>query len=354
MVMGGTAARPWGGLEKHVVELCNGLADRCEVVAALDPAFRDGLRPQVAFEGIDARRGRHSLSLLLALRGVFRRHRPDVIHAQGNKAAALVRQAARFLPARRVATIHNQKRGTRMFRGFDRVIAVSKGVAACVSDYDPVVIYNGIPPLARAPRPGVVDDVLDGPRARAVVVSVGRLVIAKGFDVLIDAWGDVDADLVIVGEGPEHGRLRAQVERRGLAGRVRLVGHRDDVPDILSGADLLVISSRREGFSYVLAEALRARLPVVSTDVPIANEVLPVECIVPPGDAAALRDGIGRALADLPALRQRCEPVWAFAEKNLTLEAMVAHTADLYEAVVGRPSPVRPPLGRGRGPDDRA
>jgi glycosyltransferase involved in cell wall biosynthesis len=334
MVIGSTATRPWGGLEKHVIELCNGLAGRCQVVAALDPAFREGLGPEIGLEGIDAGRGRHSPALLLSLRGVFRRHRPDVIHAQGNKAAALVRQAARFLPARRVATIHNQKRGTRMFRGFDRVIAVSKGVAACVSDYDPVVIYNGIAPLSREPRAGVVDDLLGGSRTRPVAVSVGRLVSAKGIDVLIDAWADVEADLVDVGDGPERGRLLARIEQRDLGGRVHLIGHRDDVPDLLSGADLMVISSRREGFSYVFAEGLRARLPVVSTDVPVANELLPEDCIAPPGEVAGLRDVIGRALADLPALRQRFEPVWTFAEKNLTLEAMVARTAALYDAVV--------------------
>ena len=62
MVIGSTATRPWGGLEKHVIELCNGLAGRCQVVAALDPAFREGLGPEIGLEGIDAGRGRHSPS----------------------------------------------------------------------------------------------------------------------------------------------------------------------------------------------------------------------------------------------------------------------------------------------------
>ena len=93
----------------------------------------------------------------------------------------------------------------------------------------------------------------------------------------------------------------------------------------------MVFASEREGFSYAMAEALRARLPVVATPVPGAVDVLPAEHLAPPED---LGEALRRCLADLPAARARMATAFDWAERTLTVERMVAATRDLYLSVL--------------------
>jgi glycosyltransferase involved in cell wall biosynthesis len=107
-----------------------------------------------------------------------------------------------------------------------------------------------------------------------LVVCVGRLSRQKGQDVLLEAWPSVtarvpEARLVLVGGGPDE---EALVER--AVERVRLVGHRHDVPDWLAAADVVALPSRWEGLSLVLLQAMARGRSVVTADVAGAREVL--------------------------------------------------------------------------------
>nr|WP_315383962.1 glycosyltransferase family 4 protein [uncultured Sphingomonas sp.] len=104
-----------------------------------------------------------------------------------------------------------------------------------------------------------------------VLVAVGRLTAQKGFDLLLDAFsaiaGAVPAwQLVIWGEGPDRQQLERQVERLGLAGRVRLPGLSEVPGSWVSTGSCFVLPSRYEGFPNVLLEAMRARMAVVAFD----------------------------------------------------------------------------------------
>ncbi len=324
-----------GGIEKHFFELCNRLAADHSVVAVGHPAYRDGLQADVHFESLGRFIGRRNPATIFRMVQLQRKWRPDVIHAHASRAAAIVLQARPFTSAVRVATVHGLKRRPFVFRGFDRVIAVSRGVAAGLRGVQADVIYNGItlPTVSGANEspfpPSPVNP--DGP----VVVSVGRLDRVKGFDILADAWRGIDGRLLIVGEGPERPALESQIRDRGLGDRVQLLGFRQDVPDLLAQADLTVIASRREGFGYTLAEALLLRRLVVSTDVPAANEILPARFLVPCEDPDALRAAIVSTLSDQRAVEQAFEPVWEQAATAFTIDAMVAATARLYREVTG-------------------
>jgi glycosyltransferase involved in cell wall biosynthesis len=105
---------------------------------------------------------------------------------------------------------------------------------------------------------------------RPVIVSAGRLVEAKGFDVLIDAAAllaarGTDFDLRIHGEGPLGPVLRARIDSLGLERKVTLAGYETDLSRVLREADLFVLASRREGFGNVLVEAMAAGLPTLAT-----------------------------------------------------------------------------------------
>ncbi len=327
----------YGGLERHVLELAGGLAERGhEVTLVASPAYAGRLAPGVKHEPLDLTGWRFSPALLVRLLSVLRRARPDIVHAQANKAAAMVALIMPFLSARTVATVHNLKRQTAAFRRFDGVIAVSRAAAGQLQHGLVRVIHNGIQPQAVAPAADYTATALARPLRRPLALAVGRLVPAKGFDLLVDAWTGLDATLVIAGEGPERARLEALIRGKGLQGRVLLAGHRDDIPALLADADLVVISSRREGFPYAMVEALHARKVIVATRVPGADEVLPAGYVVDREDVPALAAGIRAALADLPRAGRDYAQAWHYAAEELTVARMVAHTEAFYRTVLAR------------------
>jgi glycosyltransferase involved in cell wall biosynthesis len=325
-----------GGLERHFVDLCNGLARGNQVVAIAHPEFGGRLDPAITFEPLDLCRGRLNPMALLGLRAVLKKYRPDVVHAQANKAASMVMRATWGMRMPRVATVHNLKKNNRMYRGYDRLIAVSKTVADHVLHPDKRVIFNGI-----SQPGGDVDAVsvrreLGVPDGKLWLLCAVRLVSAKGLDVLVRAWSGMDRDayLVIAGDGPERGHLEQLIGELGLQESICLAGYRNDIPRLLQACDGLVISSYREGFPYAMVEALMAGKPVLSTTVPGAREWLPASCLVGPGDPQALASMISNNVGDWPSTLAAFRPVWARAQQELSVDAMVNATAQVYRELV--------------------
>ena len=325
-----------GGLERHFAELSGALAERGHRVTAIaHPRHALDLPAAVDFVPLDLARGRRNPFVLYRLARIIRERRPDLVHAQAGKAAAMLASLRRWLPGPMVATVHNIKRDQRPLRRFDAVIAVSGSVAASLRSLEASVVYNGIRP---PPAPeAAVTAVLRGRFAhggRPLALAVGRLVAAKGFDLLLDAWRGLDAGLLIAGEGPLHETLADAIRRHGLDDRVRLLGQCSEVPALMAAADLVVMPSRHEGLPYVLLEALHLRRPVVASRVAGADELLPPAWLAPPGDAAGLAAVLRRALAEPEALAADMEPAWQRAARSLTLETMAADTEAVYRRVL--------------------
>ena len=315
-----------GGMETHFADLANGLSALGDTVSAIGhPRYQAGLDAEVRFLPLDLARWRRSPLLRHRLRRLIREAAAEVVHAQGGKAAHLL--AAVRPPARLVGTVHNVKRSLAAYAGFDAVIGVSDGVLAGLEHPRRVVIPNGVqappPPMPAAclrRRFGI-------PPGRPITVAVGRLVPAKGLPRLVRLWHDGLGQLLILGDGPQRQALAALA-----AGKpVTLAGFQRDARRLMAGADLMVFASEREGFSYAMAEALRARLPVVATPVPGAVDVLPAAHLALPED---LGEALGRCLADLPAARSRMAAAFDWAERTLTVERMVAATRDVYLSVL--------------------
>lgn len=145
------------------------------------------------------------------------------------------------------------------------------------------------------------------PLSTTVAVAAGSLIRRKGFDLLVDAWRPIAAEhpdwrLRIHGAGELRGDLTARIERAGLTGTVTLEGFTPDLASRLDEASLFVLPSRREGLPMVLIEAMAAGLPVVAFDCPTGPAELleggRCGVLVPPGDSAALADGIRRVVSD--------------------------------------------------------
>ncbi len=141
---------------------------------------------------------------------------------------------------------------------------------------------------------------------RPTLISIGLLIERKGHHRVIDAMQQLPGhELLIVGEGPERGRLQAQIDRLGLGERVRLLGARPhaDLPPLYSAADALVLASSREGWANVLLEAMACGTPVIASNIPGNDEVVQEPAagiIVGSNDASGIADAVRRLFSDPP------------------------------------------------------
>lgn len=173
------------------------------------------------------------------------------------------------------------------------------------------VVPNAVDTDAYVPASRVDADVDDRAGRTVRLVGVGRLVPEKRWPWLLAVLAGLDPagpawHLDICGEGSERPAIEAAVADLGLADRVTLLGHCDDVPARLAAGDLLVLGSQLEGTPNVVAEALSAGIPVLSTDVGDVDQLVDhgVEgFLVRPDDADAFRKHLGELLDD-PRLRR--------------------------------------------------
>jgi glycosyltransferase involved in cell wall biosynthesis len=175
-----------------------------------------------------------------------------------------------------------------------------------------------------------------------VIVNVGRQEFQKGQTHLLEAMASLVSRrprirLLIAGrDGNATAALRAEHERLGLGDRVRFLGYREDVPEILAAADLFVFPSLFEGAGGALIEAMGIGLPVVATDIPSTREVAG-ECalLVPPASAAGLAAGIEELLDDPVRARDSGRCGSEVFGRRFTLEGSARRMTAVYRAVIG-------------------
>jgi glycosyltransferase involved in cell wall biosynthesis len=177
---------------------------------------------------------------------------------------------------------------------------------------------------------------------RPLIGTVGRLEARKGTSTLLEAFARIEGRdseepmLVIAGDGPLNDELRALATRLGIADRVRLLGDRSDVREVLAALDVFVLPSRTEGMSNALLEAMAMARPIVATAVGGTPEVLSGEAagvLVPADDPATMATGVARLLAE-PALAARLgEAARRRVEERYGARAMVRRLEAVYAAV---------------------
>ena len=224
------------------------------------------------------------------------------------------------------------------------------------------VVPFGLPPqrLVATPRMlGRAAELRASRPGRNIVLFVGRLVYYKGVDVLVRAIAGVDADLVLIGNGPLEEELRELAAGSGIAERVSFVPPQDDeeLCAWYHAADVFCLPSvaRSEAFGLVQIEAHAAGTPVVSTDlptgVPYANLDGVTGLVVPPGDPVPLREALARLLSDSDLRTRLGRQAQARAQSEFTIPRMVAGTMDVYAEAIERyaAAGTRRVSGRGRG-----
>lgn len=200
---------------------------------------------------------------------------------------------------------------TRLFPRADSLIAVSKGVAEDFSGYTGFPLQNIKVIYSPVIKPQLFKSLnckIDHPFFQdtnvPVVLGVGRLIEAKDFSTLIQAFAllrqRLQARLLILGEGEMHSQLEMLTQKLGLQQDVSIPGYVESPFPYMSQASVFVLSSQREGLPSVLIEAMACGAPIVSTDCPsgpaeILNGGL-YGHLVPVGDVAALANAIESSL----------------------------------------------------------
>jgi len=189
----------------------------------------------------------------------------------------------------------------------------------------------------------------DRPRARQalgiaadsiVLGSVGRLVAVKNYGLLLRAMQDpalAQAHLVLVGDGPERGSLQNLADTPSLAGRVHLLGHRDDIPELLPAFDIFVLPSISEGMSNTLLEAMACGVAPVASRVGGSGEIVAdgtCGLLFDSNDEEGLRHALRRLVSDDServrigaAARQRVLTTFDMRSMILAYEALYARLA---------------------------
>lgn len=326
---------PDGGVAEHVRQLARGLPGHGYEPVVLDsrvlPFRRDYRHPHRDLQALGA--------LVRALRGF------DLVHTHSAKAGVLARLAAGRRPV--VYTPHGfpfvggSAARRRLGLVAERLLVPRTAAIVCVSEHEAgvarsaglgrlTVIHNGCPACEDV-EPALT---YDGP----VVGAVSVLRREKRLDVLLAAAPriiEAGATVVVVGDGPEAGVLRAAADPR-----VVFLPFRGPSARYLRGLDVFVLPSDREAFPIGLLEAQACGVPQVATDVGGTPEALVPETgvLVPRRDPDALADAVIALLRDPGRREAMAAASRARHAERFTVERMVAETAAVYDAVLGRTS----------------
>ncbi|PYR93377.1 MAG: hypothetical protein DMF84_10330 [Acidobacteria bacterium] len=175
------------------------------------------------------------------------------------------------------------------------------------------------------------------------ILFLGQLVERKGLHVLVEAFVRmvVDAELWIVGGdwnvGEYPARIRRAIDSLGIASRVTLLNHRDNVAELLQQADIFVLPSLSEARPRSILEAMLAELPVVASDVggiPTVIEDETTGLLVPPADAAGLADALDRLAASEATRIQLGRAGRRYVEQECRPERTARKYVDIYRAMI--------------------
>ncbi len=350
-----------GGAEEMILELCRwlqGRGHRVTMVTCREGWLAERLRESRIETVVVGQRRRFDLDTLSKVLGIIRQRRVDVVHTHefpammGLAPAALVKR----LPV--VATLHGREhiathRRRRLAcwlaaRGCRRVVAVSQAIARFliedvgISNSKVEVVYNGIDPrrYSLVKGNGRLREALAIPPDARVIGTVGSLYPVKGQTYLLQAMSRLVRDApglvcLLVGRGQLLAALQGEAASLGLAERVRFLGYRTDVPELLGLMEAFVLPSLSEGLPLSLLEAQAAGRPVVASDVGGNREVVEEGAtgyLVPPGRPEVLADRIAALLSDPRKARAMGERGRARVQETFSLEAMARRYLTLYRS----------------------
>jgi len=317
-------------------------------------AARMDMRTQV-FEAY----GKFSPAAIVQLRHFMRDRDIDILHTHGYKTDVIGALAVRGTNRKIVSTPHgwSTNAGIKVqmyealdrlaFRFFDAVVPLSSDL------YEGLLGLPGLKRKLRLIRNGVdlseIDavtqpsaDLLDWKSRGDVILGyIGQLIPRKGLDTLLRAFHRLDIPgkrLCIVGEGPQRVELERLADELGEKNRVHFFGFRADRIALMKCFDVFVLPSRLEGIPRCVLEAMAARVPVVSSDIPGSRTLVEDKVtgmLFPVDDYHALASKLQILLGDGGLSDSIANAGYGLVRRDYSAETMAEKYAELYLELTG-------------------
>lgn len=367
----------WGGGPDKTILLSAERHDRSrvEVIVAYirdvrDREFRIAEKARakgLTFYEIEERR-KFDLRVLSALKEIIVKHDINLIHTHDYKTDLFAYLLRLWLHRQLtlISTAHAwvmvgakgelyRRLDLLLMRRFDHLIAVSRAtknemVEAGVSPELISVIHNAIDTDAWRPFPenqAFRNELRISPSV-PVVGYVGRIMPEKDLDTWVRAAARVgqqypEAQFVLVGEGKDDQTLQQLTDLAsilGLTGRVHFPGYRENLLPVYASFDVFFLSSRREGLPNSILEAMALGVPVVTTDVAGAKELVvdkKTGYVLPQGDVENLASAIARLLSNTFLKKQMGRAGRERIEQEFSFSTRLRRVEDLYARILKRP-----------------
>lgn len=355
-----------GGLESHVHFLCRGLVERGHEVDVVTSRSRPGLRAREVVDGIRVWRtplpGRNTVGWAMHALGSIPRfgalsRGADVLHAQDIAAVLPCMAASRAAGGVGIVTTYHTSHFLRradspfwrpVFRRFlqaaDHNLAASGEIARVARAIAPGVgveaLANGVDTRVFR-RAAPVSEPM--PAGRVRLIAPRRLFEKNGVEFLVRAMPlilrEIDAEAMLVGDGPERSRLERLAGELGVADRLRFLGARPhaEMPGLLSRAHLAVFPSLMEATSVAALEAMACEVPVVATRVGGLPEIVDgdVGALCAPADPADLARAVVKCVREGQLTRLGATARRRVVER-WSNDRLVERHVEIYERVRAR------------------
>ncbi len=357
------ASLGWGGQEIRILNESLGMRARGHrvVIIAQDDSTILAKAGQCGLESISLSfRKKDYIKTFFGLLRAMKVSRPDFVNTHSSRDSWLASTAGRvsrhrpvILRTRHISTpVATNMPASLIYRYLpDRIITTAEAIR------EQLIARNNVPPGKISSIPtGIDTDIFDPrrglgdirtglglPKETPLVGMVSVLRSWKGHDYFIDAAGMVagrfpEARFLIVGDGPRREALEEMIQAKGLTETVLMLGHRDDVPEILKSLDVFVQPSyANEGVPQSIVQAMAMEVPVVASDLlPFRELIRDGEngLMVPVRDPRALAGKIMLLLEDKGLGRALGHRARALVLKRFSIERMLDSTEELYKSLV--------------------
>jgi glycosyltransferase involved in cell wall biosynthesis len=298
------------------------------------------------------------IKALFQLIKLFKKEKFDIIHAHSTKAGFLVRLAAKITGVKIIIyTAHgfvfqeplNILKKLLYFM-IEKTAAIFTNMIITVSHNDAgiarklcspnkiLTIHNGISlnEYRNEQKDPKITESLGLEPENTIIGTVANYYPTKGLKYLFKALAKLPAgtayQLLLVGDGPLKKKLTTLAKELNISSKIIFAGRRKDVPQLLKQMDIFVLSSLKEGFPYVILEALAAGLPVVSTKVGGIPEILTpqVSELAPPKDPAKLAEALLNMLNNKEKQKTAETLGPKMIQDNFSEKTMLERTEELY------------------------
>jgi glycosyltransferase involved in cell wall biosynthesis len=365
----------WGGAQRYIFDLGGRFKDEYHVVVAVgEPTGKRDLLTRFNSEQIQTVQLRRlvrrispidDILAVCELAKLYKTVKPDIIHLNSSK-AGVIGSLARLLVKGQMLTVYTAhgwtyleplpfyqrwlyllmekisvhlRDATIVLSEKEKNIALQYGTAKKDSVY---VIPNGIDLnkiklLSREEARKKLDIKDIGYLTIGVIANLyktkGLKHLIEAINILKNKYSISNIKTIITGEGHERKNLETQVKKLNLENNIYLVGAKDNAYQYLKAFDLFVLPSVKEGFPYVILEAMAAGLPIVATKVGALPEIINEKengPLVPPADPEALAQAINNLLAD-SELREKIKQNNPETVKKYSLEKTIAQIKNIYK-----------------------